>query len=87
VGKPRTRWKDVVRRETSQILEYEDGCDGKKTEKNGGALMESSAQKWLYGHRWMVLIILYFKFQVQNCHVIFNPPESIRSISLRSTYV
>jgi hypothetical protein len=50
-------------------------------------LMESSAQKWLYGHRRMDLTILYFKFQAQNCHEIFNPPENTKSISLRSTYV
>jgi hypothetical protein len=37
VGNPRTRWKDVVRRETSRILEYEDGGDEKKTEKNEGS--------------------------------------------------
>jgi len=24
------------------------------------SFMESSAQKWLYGHRWMDLIILHF---------------------------
>jgi hypothetical protein len=33
VGKPTTIWKDVVRRETSQTLEYEDGGDEKKTEE------------------------------------------------------
>jgi len=32
VGKPRTRWKDVVRRVTAQIV----GITGLKTEKNGG---------------------------------------------------
>jgi hypothetical protein len=32
VGKPRTRWKDVVRRDTAQIV----GIIGMKTEKNGG---------------------------------------------------
>jgi len=41
VGKPITRWKDVVRRETSQILEYEDGGDEKKTKKNGGVFFDS----------------------------------------------
>jgi hypothetical protein len=40
LGKPRTRRKDVVRRETSQILEYEDGGDEKKTEKNGGVFFD-----------------------------------------------
>jgi hypothetical protein len=33
VGKPRTRWEDVLK-DTSQILEYEDGGDEQKTEKN-----------------------------------------------------
>jgi hypothetical protein len=32
VGKPRTRWKDVVRRVTAQIV----GITGMKTEENGG---------------------------------------------------
>jgi hypothetical protein len=32
VGKPRTRWKDVVRRVTAQTV----GMTGMKTEKNGG---------------------------------------------------
>jgi hypothetical protein len=40
VGKPTRRWKDVVLRETSQILEYEDGGDEKKTEKNGRAFFD-----------------------------------------------
>jgi hypothetical protein len=31
VGKPRTRWKDVVRRDTAQVV----GITGMKTEKNG----------------------------------------------------
>lgn len=40
MGNPSTRRKDAVRRETSQILEYEDGGDEKKTEKNGGAFFD-----------------------------------------------
>jgi hypothetical protein len=36
VAKPGTRWEDIVLRDTSQILEYEDGGDKQKTEKNGG---------------------------------------------------
>jgi len=39
LGKPRTRWKDIVRREASHILEYENGGD-EKTEKNGGAFLD-----------------------------------------------
>jgi len=39
VGKPRTRWKDIIRREASQILEYEDGGD-EKIEQNGGAFFD-----------------------------------------------
>jgi hypothetical protein len=37
VGKPGIRWEDVVLRDTTQILEYEDGGDEQKAEKNGGA--------------------------------------------------
>jgi hypothetical protein len=36
VGKPRTRWEDVVRRDTSQILGTRCGGEEWKTEKNGG---------------------------------------------------
>jgi hypothetical protein len=36
VGKARIIWGDVVLRDTSQILEYEDGGDEQKTKKNGG---------------------------------------------------
>jgi hypothetical protein len=36
VGKARIIWGDVVLRDTSQILEYEDGGDEQKTEKDGG---------------------------------------------------
>jgi hypothetical protein len=36
VGKPRTRWEDILK-DTSQILEYEDGGDGQKTERNGAS--------------------------------------------------
>ena len=39
MGKPRTRWKNIVRREALQILEYEDG-DDKTTEKNGGVFFD-----------------------------------------------
>jgi hypothetical protein len=35
VRKPRTRWEDAILRE---ILEYEDGRDEQKTERNGGVL-------------------------------------------------
>ena len=37
--KTTNKMKDVVRREASQILEYEDGGD-EKTEKNGGAFFD-----------------------------------------------
>ena len=36
VGKQITRWEDDVRKDTSQIIGYEDGGDEQKTEKNGG---------------------------------------------------
>ena len=36
MGKPRTRWADVVLRDISQILEY-NGGDEQKTEKNGAS--------------------------------------------------
>jgi len=36
VGKPKTRWEDVVRRDTSQILGTRGGGEEWKTEKNGG---------------------------------------------------
>jgi hypothetical protein len=35
VGKPRTRWEDVILRE---ISEYEDGRDEQKTGRTGGVL-------------------------------------------------
>jgi hypothetical protein len=35
VGKPRTRWEDIVRRDTSQILGTRGGGE-EKTKKNGG---------------------------------------------------
>ena len=37
VGKAGIRWEDVVLRDTTQILEYEDGGEEQKAEKNGGA--------------------------------------------------
>ena len=36
VGKPRTRWEDVVRRDASHILGTIGGREEWKTEKNGG---------------------------------------------------
>jgi hypothetical protein len=36
VGEPKTRWEDVVLRDTSQIIEYEDRGDEQKTENYGG---------------------------------------------------
>jgi hypothetical protein len=36
LGKPRTRWEDVIRRDTSQILETRGGGEEWKKEKNGG---------------------------------------------------
>lgn len=36
VGKPRTKWEDVVWRDTSQVLEIRKWRKRAKTEKNGG---------------------------------------------------
>jgi len=68
VGKPGIRLEDVVLRDTTQILEYEDGGDERKTEKNGGVFLGrpgprkgSSATD-----RWMdVLLLAMFSFVSQ----------------------
>ena len=36
VGRPRTRWVDVVQRDALQMLGYEDGGEELKIEMNGG---------------------------------------------------
>jgi hypothetical protein len=45
VGKPRTRWEDVVRRNTSQILRKRRRGDEQKTEKNMDVFSESSGPR------------------------------------------
>jgi len=38
VGRPRTRWADVVQRDALQLLGQEDGREELSIEKNGGVL-------------------------------------------------
>jgi hypothetical protein len=67
VAKPRTRWEDVVRRDTSQIL----GMRGwnRRAEVRTRLLRDARAQKGLQRHRWQGNGILSTNFNVFN-----NPP-------------
>jgi hypothetical protein len=43
--KPRTRWENTPK-DTSQILEYEDGGDNQKAEKNGASSEDGHGPEW-----------------------------------------
>jgi len=57
VAKSRTRWEDVVRRETWQILRIRGKGDEQKTEKNGGVFWGRPRPRMgcsAIGGRWMI---------------------------------
>ena len=61
VGKPGIRWEDVVLRDTTHILEYEDRGDEQKTERNGGVFWDRAGPRRgssaTDGMEWIVTVI------------------------------
>jgi len=64
-GKPGIRWEDVVLRDTTQILEYEDGGDEQKTEKNGGSSEIEQGPEGALAPQMDILLLAMFSFVSQ----------------------